>query len=487
MTTRPIQFHFRGGIRRIEGLAATRTVLQWLREDVLATGTKEGCAEGDCGACTVVIGERDDAAPGGVRLAAVNACIQFLPTLDGKALFTVEDLAQKDTLHPVQQAMVDHHGSQCGFCTPGIVMSLWADYENRPAPQTREHTQGVLSGNLCRCTGYRPILDAAEAARAEPRVEIDRAALRTSLDALAALPPLEYEAAGTRFFAPRSIAELAACYAAHPQARLLAGSTDVGLWVTKQLRELPELIHLGAVQELRAIERTPDHLSIGAGVTLSDAFAALVEAMPDWRELGDRFASMPIRNAGTLGGNIANGSPIGDSMPGLIALGGIVVLQQGAVVRELPLEDFYLAYQRNALQPGEFVRAVRVPLNAASPTHFRTWKVSKRADQDISAVCAGVAVTLTEGVVDFARIAFGGMAATPSRALQCEAALAGKPWSADTVRDAMNALDADFAPLTYMRASAEYRKTAARNLLWRFWLETGAPDAPLTRIAEVVK
>jgi len=364
-------------------------------------------------------------------------------------------------------------------------MSLWADYENRPAMQSREHTQRVLSGNLCRCTGYRPIIDAADAARALPRVALDRAAVRASLDALAALPPLEYEASGTRFFAPRSIAELAACYAAHPQARLLAGSTDVGLWVTKQLRALPELIHLGAVKELRAIERTPERLSIGAGATLTEAFAALVEAMPEWQEVAERFASMPIRNAGTLGGNVANGSPIGDSMPGLIALDASVVLQQGATTRELPLDDFYLAYQRNALQAGEFVRAVRVPLGKALPTHFCTWKVSKRTDQDISAVCAGIAVKLTEGVVDAVRIAFGGMAATPSRARRCEAALAGKPWSADSVRDAMNALDIDFTPLTDMRASAAYRQAAARNLLWRFWLETGGSKASPTRIAEV--
>ncbi|GAA5182647.1 xanthine dehydrogenase small subunit [Niveibacterium umoris] len=485
MSARPIHFYFRGEVRQISGAPTTRSVLQWLREDAHATGTKEGCAEGDCGACTVVLGERDDAAPGGLRLSAVNACIQFLPTLDGKALFTVEDLAQGSELHPVQQAMVDCHGSQCGFCTPGFVMSLWADYEARPVAPTRDETLSVLSGNLCRCTGYRPIIDAATAAHTKPRVALDRTPVRAALDRIAALPALDYACDDAHFAAPRTLAALATAYAARPQARLLAGSTDIGLWVTKQMRALPDLIYLGAVAELRCITREADQLLIGAGVTLTDAFAALVDVLPAWRELAERFASMPIRNAGTLGGNIANGSPIGDSMPGLIALGATVVLQQGDVTREIALEDLYLGYQKTALQPGEFVRAVCVPLGESAPAHFRTWKLSKRADQDISSVCAGIAVWLTEGRVTSARVAFGGMAATSSRARHCEAALIGQAWSAETARNAMAALDADFTPLTDMRASAGYRRTAARNLVWRFWLETCTTQAAVTRLAEV--
>ncbi|WP_374515395.1 xanthine dehydrogenase small subunit [Niveibacterium sp.] len=485
MSARPIQFYFRGAIQQISGLPATRSVLQWLRDEASATGTKEGCAEGDCGACTVVIGERDDSARGGLKLTAVNACIQFLPTLDGKALFTVEDLAADGELHPVQQAMVDCHGSQCGFCTPGFVMSLWADYENRAAPPTREHTLSVLSGNLCRCTGYRPIIDAAASAYGKPRIEFDRAPVRAALDQLAALPPLEYHGESTRFLAPRTVDALAHLHLAQPDARLLAGSTDVGLWVTKQMRTLPDLIYLGAIAELRTIDRETDHLVIGAGVTLNDAFAALVAEHPAWRELAERFASMPIRNAGTLGGNIANGSPIGDSMPGLIALGASVVLQRGEATREIALEDLYIGYQRSALQSGEFVRAIRVPCKPTASSLFRTWKVSKRADQDIAAVCAGIAVTINADVVVSARVAFGGMAATPSRARVCEAALTGMPWSADTVRSAMQALDTDFTPLTDMRASADYRRVVARNLLWRFWLETGGESTTPTRLAEV--
>ncbi|QSI79060.1 xanthine dehydrogenase small subunit [Niveibacterium microcysteis] len=485
MTARPIQFYFRGAVQQISGKPTTRSVLQWLREDACATGTKEGCAEGDCGACTVVIGERDDSAPGGLKLTAVNACIQFLPTLDGKALFTVEDLADGGDLHPVQQAMVDCHASQCGFCTPGFAMSLWADYETRSGTRTREQTLSVLSGNLCRCTGYRPIIDAATAAHARPRVAMDRAPVRAALDLLAALPALEYQSDHTRFFAPRTVDELASTYLARPSARLLAGSTDIGLWVTKQMRDLPDLIYLGAVTELRTITRDDDQLVIGAGATLTEAFAALVAANPAWQELAERFASMPIRNAGTLGGNIANGSPIGDSMPGLIALGASVLLQRGDATREIALEDLYLGYQKSALQAGEFVRAIRVPCGPAAPTMFRTWKVSKRADQDISAVCAGIAVSVRDGLIESARVAFGGMAATPSRAPRCEAALLGQPWSAESVRAAMLALSADYMPLTDMRATANYRNATARNLLWRFWLETAAPATAPTRLAEV--
>jgi xanthine dehydrogenase small subunit len=471
MTQRPIQFWHRGRIVQASGLSPQRTVLQWLREDEHCVGTKEGCGEGDCGACTVVIGTRDDAAPGGVRLEAVNSCIQFLPTLDGKALFAVEDLATADALHPVQQAMVDHHGSQCGFCTPGIVMSLWADYEKREAAPTRDEVNQCLSGNLCRCTGYRPIVDAAQAAWDKPVVKIDRSPLRAALDELAALSSLEYEFAGQRFYAPRTLAELAQRCEALPEARILAGSTDVGLWVTKLLRDLGDIIYLGAVAELKTITREADALTIGAGASLSDAFAALVADEPAWTELAQRFASTPIRNAGTLGGNVANGSPIGDSMPGLIAVGTRIILQKGARIREMPLEDFYLAYQKTAREPGEFVRALRVPLRREA-TRFRTWKVSKRMDQDISAVCAAFSLTLdAAGVVSAVRIAFGGMAATPKRAALAEAALQGKPLDEANVRTAMQALAQDYQPLDDMRATAAYRMQVAQNLLWRWWLD----------------
>ncbi len=380
MSERPIHFYFRGAIRQLDGVAPTRTVLQYLREDAHACGTKEGCAEGDCGACTVVLGERVD---GQLQLRAVNACIQFVPSLDGKALFTVEDLdslgglGMTGLLHPVQQALVDRHASQCGFCTPGFAMSLFALYENHTECPSRSTICDSLSGNLCRCTGYRPILDAVPLAYAQPRVSVDRDAVLSALDEMAALPALEYVGAGRRFSTPRSLADLAAARLAAPDARLLAGSTDVGLWVTKQLRDPGDLIYLGAVEELKAIRADETGLFIGAGASLTDAFDALTAFEPAWTELARRFASLPVRNAGTLGGNVANGSPIGDSMPGLIAMGAEILLQRGERLRRLPLEDFYLAYQKTALEAGEFVAGLHLPPPPAD-RHFGKTRTSRR-------------------------------------------------------------------------------------------------------------
>jgi xanthine dehydrogenase small subunit len=491
MTTQTIRFYRQGSVHEISGVPASRTVLQHLREDLHCTGTKEGCAEGDCGACTVVIGELD--ARGALALKAVNACIQFLPTLDGKALFTVEDLRAADgTLHPVQQAMVDCHGSQCGFCTPGFVMSMWALYENQPAAAglpTRDEINIALSGNLCRCTGYRPIVDASQKMfdyAQYSRVTLDRKAVEQTLRELQRNDTFEYRAPDTRgaafgapaFYAPLTLDAFARLRAEHPQARLVAGSTDVGLWVTKQFRDLGDVLYIGNVRELKTIERDAQTLTIGAAVTLEDAYAAMAADYPELAELWTRFASLPIRNAGTLGGNVANGSPIGDSMPALLALGAEVVLRHGTKTRTLPLDGFYLGYQKTALASGEFVAALRVPRPAGN-LRFRTYKVSKRYDQDISAVCAAFALHIDEGsTIVEARVAFGGMAATPKRATQTEAVLSGATWNESTARQAMNALAADYQPLTDMRASSAYRLKVARNLLWRFHLET-REDAPL--------
>ncbi len=491
MTTQTIRFYRQGSVHEVAGVPASRTLLQHLREDLHCTGTKEGCAEGDCGACTVVVGELD--AHGALALKAVNACIQFLPTLDGKALFTVEDLrAANGTLHPVQQAMVDCHGSQCGFCTPGFVMSMWALYENQPVAAglpTRDEINTALSGNLCRCTGYRPIVDAAQRMfdyAQYPRVTLDREAVQAALRDLQRTETFEYRAPDARgaafgtpaFYAPVTLDAFARLRAEHPEARLVAGSTDIGLWVTKQFRDLGDMLYIGNVRELKTIGRDAQTLSIGAAVSLEDAYAALAADYPELAELWTRFASLPIRNAGTLGGNIANGSPIGDSMPALLALGAEVVLHHGAKTRTLPLDAFYLGYQKTALAAGEFVAALHVPRPAGN-LRFRTYKVSKRYDQDISAVCAAFALHLGEGgTIREARVAFGGMAATPKHAQATEAALNGATWNEATARQAMNALAADYQPLTDMRASSAYRLKVARNLLWRFHLET-RDDAPL--------
>jgi xanthine dehydrogenase small subunit len=479
----PIRFFYRGAVHEVSGVAPTQTVLQHLREDLHCTGTKEGCAEGDCGACTVVIGSLED---GKLEMKAVNSCIQFTPTLDGKALFTVEDLQQAGgALHPVQQALVECHGSQCGFCTPGFAMSLWGMYlkkdEGGSCQPSRREIDDTLSGNLCRCTGYRPIIDAARRMGELPRVDFDREALAATLRGLQREAGTVYSFGNQTFHAPRTIDELAAARAAHPQAVLLAGSTDVGLWVTKQMRELQDIIYLGHVAELKAVREMDGMLEIGAGVTLNDAYAAICRHYPELSELQQRFASLPIRNAGTLGGNVANGSPIGDSMPWLIALGARLVLRGQGGERTLPLEDFYLGYQQKDMQPGEFVKALRIPLaheGVNTGLAFRSYKLAKRFDQDISAVCAAFAFELEDGMVRSARIAFGGMAATPRRAARAEAALQGRAWNEAALDAAVDALAQDYAPLSDMRASSTYRMQAAQNLLRRFWFETRL-DNPL--------
>ncbi|MBL8474174.1 MAG: xanthine dehydrogenase small subunit [Rhodocyclaceae bacterium] len=455
------------------------TVLEYLRRRRGLCGSKEGCAEGDCGACTVVIAER---APGGVALKAVNSCIQFVPALDGKALYTVEHLAAEGKLHPVQQAMVDCHGSQCGFCTPGFVMSLWALYVAHRATGSRPpdaEVRSALAGNLCRCTGYRPILAAAQHMFELPAVAFDLAALQAALDKLARDAPLAYAYAGRHFHAPRDLPHLLALRAQYPQATLLAGGTDVGLWVNKQLRRLDHIIYLGGLEQLEAISDVDGHIRIGAGAKLEAAYAALCAHYPQLFEMWQRFASRPIRNAGTLGGNVANGSPIGDSMPALLALGAQLRLTNRARTRVLPLENFYLGYQKKDLAADEILLAIDVPLPGPH-LEFRTYKVAKRYDSDISAVCAAFALELdANGTIGSARVAYGGMAATPARAPQAEAALAGRPWCEHTVRGAMRALARDYAPIADMRASSAYRMQTAQNLLYRMYLET-RPDAPLT-------
>jgi len=490
MASRPIRFFHRGALVAVEPAATTRTVLDWLREEARCTGTKEGCNEGDCGACTVVVaglapaGCAAEDVVGGLRLRTANACLQFLPTLDGKALFTVEDLRAADgTLHPVQQAMVDCHASQCGFCTPGFVMSLWATYQHHVAlgrTPTRRRLADELSGNLCRCTGYRPIVDAGERMFELPAAPLDAPAVVAALETLRADPPLAcVDRAGATFLAPRTLADFAAARAAHPDACILAGSTDIGLWVNKMFRPLPLLLFVGEVDELKRIEERDGMLAIGAAASLDDAWRALVARWPTLTDVWLRFAGVPLRHTGTMGGNVANGSPIGDSAPVLMALDARLVLRRGDAIRRVALADFYTGYMTNVLALGEFVQAIEVP-PAPRRCDVRAYKISKRFDCDISAVCAGLAIERDDDdVVVAARLAFGGMAATVARAQHAEAALVGARWDEPALCAAQQALARDFTPLTDLRASAAYRMQVAQNLLRRFWLETrsGAPLA----------
>lgn len=476
-------------IEQVEIADPTVTVLDWLRRSARRRGSKEGCAEGDCGACTVVVGELDDRDQ--LRYRAVNACIQFLATLDGKQLLTVEDLADpvSGTAHPVQATLADGHGSQCGFCTPGFVMSMFAGHvtdRRAGAVPSREEVHDRLAGNLCRCTGYRPIVDAALAAAAQPEPPHElarRADAITKLKAIRRRRTLSVSAQGRGFHAPVTVPALAKLLQRYPQATVLAGGTDVGLWVTKLHRTLEQVIYVGDVAALRRIKKYADRWEIGAGVTFETGIAAAADLHRDFGELVRRIGSRQIRNAGTIGGNIANGSPIGDSMPALIALGAELVLRQGAATRQLPLDQFFLAYRRTALQPGEFVERIIVP--KLKPTmRFATTKISKRFDQDISAICPAYRLTLdSDGVVTDARIAHGGMAAIPKRAPLAEAALTGRPFDAAAARAAMAAFAQDYAPLDDFRASAAYRLKVAQNLLWRFHLEVSG-SAARTRILE---
>ena len=468
-----------------------RTLLEVLREDLGCTGTKEGCGEGDCGACTVVLGEADG--HGKVRYSAVNSCIRLAHSVDGMALWTAEDLAEDpliqpvaastqpaegSSLHPVQEATVQCHGSQCGFCTPGFVMSLFGMYQNRVCQGqsiSRAQAQQDLSGNLCRCTGYRPILDAAQQMAQLPPMAVNEAELLQKLELLALTP--QAPEANLAYIAPTTQAELLAARAAHPQAQVVAGATDVGLWVTKQHRQLAQVLDVTRAAELRRIDDTPEHIAIGAAVTLTEAFARLTAQWPSLAEFAHRFAGLPVRNSGTLGGNVANGSPIGDSMPLLIALRAQVVLaSQARGERALPLEALYTGYRQNVMAADELLVRIVVPKPSATE-QLKAYKISKRFDDDISAVCLVLNLDIADGTVQRASIGAGGVAATPVRAQQTEAALQGQPWTEATVQQAMRVLQAEFSPISDMRASGDYRRTVLGNLLQRFWLESqgGAP------------
>ncbi|QHE77392.1 xanthine dehydrogenase small subunit [Hydrogenophaga sp. PBL-H3] len=497
ISPQPLTFWRRGQAVTLDNVPPDRTLLEVLREDLACTGTKEGCGEGDCGACTVVLGE---AVGGQLQYKAINSCIRLAHSVQGMAVWTVEDIgAQDDTaagppqggvsppggqrpapaaerggLHPAQEAMVQCHGSQCGFCTPGFVMSLFSMYQNSQGGQGIDRAQAAadLSGNLCRCTGYRPILDAAQQMGSLPLpagCKVDEAGVLAALKRLPA-------ATQQNFLRPSTLTSLLQARAAHPQAQVVAGCTDVGLWVTKLHKRFAQVLDVTAAKELRRVETYTHHIAIGAAVSLHQAYAALVTERPQLKTFAQRFAGLPVRNSGTLGGNVANGSPIGDSMPLLIALGASVVLmrwdlrRKAVVHRELRLEDLYTGYRTHVMKADELLCWIKVPRPRADET-MKVYKISKRFDDDISAVCLAIRMTLDRGKVSSISIGAGGVAATPVRARQTEAALLGQPWNANTVMATMTVLRDEFQPISDMRASAAYRQAVLGNLLQRFWLE----------------
>jgi xanthine dehydrogenase small subunit len=409
-----LEFVHRHDIVSLGNVPPTRTLLQLLREDLGLTATKEGCNEGDCGACTVVLGERQ-----GERLkySAVNSCIRMAHSVHGMALWTAQDLAAPDgTPHPVQQALVHSHASQCGFCTPGIAMSLFGLYQNQVCqgePISRAMAQEALSGNLCRCTGYRPVLDAAQHMATIPPVSINAPHTLQLLEQIAQTD--QGPGTDSSYRSPKTLQALLSDRAAHPKAQIVAGCTDVGLWVNKLHMDFAEILDLSQVHELRQVTTTADMLCIGAAVSLNDAFEALLVDRSQLQPFAARFAGLPVRNAGTLGGNVANGSPIGDTMPLLIALRASVVLASIRGERELPLESLYTGYRQNLMAPDEVLVHIKVPKPQPGEL-LRIYKVSKRLEDDISAVCLAVCLHTQDGVVTQASIGVGGVAATPVRA-----------------------------------------------------------------------
>jgi len=475
-----IRFILNGRDVVLSSVAPDATLLDWLRLDRSLRGTKEGCAEGDCGACTVLVGKLS---AGGLVYESVNACIRFLGSLDGTHVVTVEHLrGQPGQLHPVQQAMVDFHGSQCGFCTPGFVMSLYGLWMKSPDPSNAA-IEKALQGNLCRCTGYEAIMRAAHAissygkAGKDP-LAVERKAITARLEALRDGARVEIGSARARLIVPANVDDFATVLDQEPGATIVAGSTDVGLWVTKHMRDISPAVFIGNLDGLCTVSEDKGVISIGAGVTYTEAFSMLAKRIPALGPLFDRIGGEQVRNMGTIGGNIANGSPIGDTPPPLIALGARLTLRKGQKRRTIPLEAFFIAYGRQDRQPGEFVEAVHVPVPAKGEK-FAVYKITKRRDEDITAALGAFLLTLAkDGTVADVRIAYGGMAATPKRASFVERALLGKPWTEETVETAMAQYAGDFTPLTDMRASAEYRALAAKNLLLRFFVETTGTRAP---------
>jgi xanthine dehydrogenase small subunit len=469
---RGLAFMLNGRRVEVRDVSPTTTLLQWLRDRAALTGTKEGCAEGDCGACTVAIVDRSSSA--GPTFRAVNSCLVLLPMVDGKEIVTVEGVGGERAEHPVQRSLVERLGSQCGYCTPGVVMSMFeACY--RADLTERWQIDDQMCGNLCRCTGYRPIREATQAIAGLRPPDRFEATLRLVPFETASL---EYSANGQSYFAPTTLAELWSILDLHPDARIIAGGTDLSLLVTKRFEELPLLVSLENLAELSRMEWTDDGFRIGSTVHLSDLESTAKVPWPSIERMLRFFGSRQIKNRGTVGGNVCNASPIGDLPPILMALDAQVELISKKGTRNLPLDRFFLGYRKTALAPKEILASVFVPKLPSGDVRVTSYKVSKRQELDISAVAAGLYVELVQGRATKARFAFGGMAATPKRAALAEAAVMGAPWNEATVEAAARMLERDFTPIDDHRGSAWYRRTVARNLLFGFFHETAKDPSP---------
>ncbi len=476
-----IRFLLNDNLIQLDTVAATTSLLDYLRLERRLYGTKEGCAEGDCGACTILVGR---ISAGELIYETVNSCIRFLGSLDGCHVVTIEHLKKKDgSLHPVQQAMVENHGSQCGFCTPGIVMSLYALWMANPAPNNQE-IEKALQGNLCRCTGYEPIIKAAQAissidsAEHDPLI-VERKQVMERLQSLHDHSRVEIKLENSHFFLPASLQDLADIRQTYPNSTIVAGSTDVGLWVTKHMQDISPIVFISHLEELHKIEIGSDGIKIGASVTYNELSPLIEKYFPHVSPYWNRIGGEQVRNMGTIGGNLANGSPIGDTPPMLIALGATMTLRCGSDQKTLAVEDFFIDYGKQDRSEGDFVESVYIPF-VKDGSLFATYKISKRRDEDISAVSAAFCLHLEDGIIQEAILAYGGMAARPKRTSHVEKKLVGKPWSAASLVQALAVFAEDFSPLSDWRASAEYRSLVAQNLLKRFLLETKQPSKTIS-------
>ena len=468
MTSSVIKFIHEDQIIEIENPNPNETLLNYIRTKLKKTGTKEGCAEGGCGACTIVLGELKN---NKINYKAINSCITFLPMLQGKQLILVEDLVSKDgLLHPVQQAMVNYHGSQCGFCTPGFVMSLFSMFKNHSKFQDNEIKESI-AGNLCRCTGYQPIIKAARSLKRKNKIDhfVKNKKITISL-----LKKIEDENIAIyekdkRYFAPKYVQELKKILKKNINPHFLSGGTDLSLVVTKERKDINTLIYMNSISELNYIKNNNKYIEVGAATPLIDFESYIEKYYPDFTSILKRYGSVQIRNVATIAGNIATASPIGDTLPLLLSLDAKVVLKSIKKNKIIPLNDFFIDYRKTKLKKDQFIDSIRIPIFPKNI--FKAYKVSKRFDDDISSVCASFNIEVVNKKIKNIRIAYGGMASIPKRAKHCEKLLLHSPITEQVINKAQEFLKKDFKPISDMRASRQYRMEVAKNLLRKCFLE----------------
>ena len=470
MVSDTIQFIYNNKIFKIKNPNPNQTILDFIRSDLKKTGTKEGCAEGGCGACTIVLGELKNQK---LIYKSINSCISFLPIINGKHLILIENLNSEKKLHPIQEAMVKFHGSQCGFCTPGFVMSLFAMYKNF-SKFDDEIIDETLSGNLCRCTGYRPIIDAAKSLNHKRDNDHFKKDEKKIINLLKKIKDQEIEISykDKKYFAPKTLLSLKKILKKNSNSKFLSGGTDLSLEVTKQRGDIKNIISLNSIQELKFIKKTKNFIEIGSGVSLYEFQNIIKSYYPDFYNILKRYGSVQIRNVGTLAGNIATASPIGDALPLLLSLDSRIKIQTSKSIKIIPLSDFFLSYRRTKLKNGEFLFSVQIPINKQN--HFKAYKISRRFDDDISSVCASFNFLIKKNIILKANIAYGGMSEIPKRASKIERALTNSVFSEDTFSKAKNLIDEDFSPIDDMRASKNYRADVAKNLMMKFFYEVSS-------------